>query len=35
MNGITVGLISHWTERDWLSLKEHGRYKRRKSENFE
>lgn len=35
MNGITVGLISHWAERDGLSFKEHGRYKSRKSENFE
>lgn len=26
MNGITVGLISHWAERDGLSFKEHGRY---------
>lgn len=33
MNGITVGLISHWAERDGLSLKERGHY--RKSENFE
>lgn len=28
---VTVGLISHWAERDGLSLKDHGR----KSENFE
>lgn len=23
---VTVGLISHWAERDGLSVKEHGRY---------